>query len=353
MTLLQSEGFGFSSTLADYVSYGIFTGCYGQIPSAYIGTSGPYGDNYLFVGGNNSGGYSPPHIIYSSTVTTFFTGRRFSFNGSTLGAFIRFQDQTGADQFSVLISNTTGQITIYRGNAQSGGVLIGSSAVGAVPITGWSYLEIGATISTTVGTVAVLVNNTSVLALTGVNNQATGLASVQGESVQSQGNNGGAWAMTHWYLCDNTGGSPGNYFLGDLRVVTMNPVSNDVVAFTPNGNLANYQNAAQSPPVPGTDYNSANTVGAQDTFNVGTLASGLSTVYGMTVKALLGKADAGSRYGCTVLKSGSTVGTGASTFISSTTGQLVATVYPVDPATSVAWTYSGANGAKPGYKVSA
>ena len=115
---------------------------------------------------------------------------------------------------------------------------------------------------------------------------------------------------------------------------------------------ANFDVAASIPPSPGAIFNSDATVGDQDTFNCAPMATNLSTVYGVHVKALGLKSDAGARSLQTVLKSGATTALGASTALSTSAGQLK-TMYQTDPNTSAQWTQANVNAAKPGYKVSA
>jgi hypothetical protein len=160
----------------------------------------------------------------------------------------------------------------------------------------------------------------------------------------------GTISIAHYYVCDATGAAPCNTFLGDVRVQSLVPVSNDAVAFTPNGLANNWQNAGSVPPVPGSDYNSNGTVGAQDTFNCGTIAPGLGTVYGLNVKSLLSKTDAGPRTAAGVVKSGST--TLAATAVAvSTSPEVVSGIFMTDPNTGAAWSDAAVNAAKIGYKI--
>ena len=137
-----------------------------------------------------------------------------------------------------------------------------------------------------------------------------------------------------------------------MRVQTLAPVSNDAVAFTPTGQASNWQNAATVPPVPAADFNASATVGAQDTFHMGALAADLGTVFGLSVKTLMFKSDAGSRSGEAIIKSGGTVAAGAAIPLGLTPAR-VSAMFTTDPATGAAWTAAGVNAATAGYKVSA
>jgi hypothetical protein len=355
MALIDSEGFGLSTAIADYVNYGLFN-MINSTTGLSIGTGGPLGDNYMSAGltGTDSTGLVR---ILPSTYSTFFWGARVAIpaTGSSFAPNLVFYDASGStEQFHLHFDGISGQITALRGNTS-----LGASAAGAIPIAGgalnWAYLEVGAVLSATVGTITVKVNGTSVLALTGLNNcGGTGtVCGAWGNGHQAgQGGNAGSFSMMHHYFADNSGSSPWNTYLGDVRVQTLLPTADDSVAFTPNGLGTNHANAALVPPVPGTDFNSDATVNAQDTFTCASLAASITTIFGVNAKVLAQKSDAGSRSLQTVLKSSSTTVTGTGTALQQTPEQL-RTMYQTDPNTSAQWTAANVNAAKVGYKVSA
>jgi hypothetical protein len=340
MALIATEGFGFSTAIADYVTYGVLTTS-GTIASSSIGTGGPLGDNYLQVAAAGSAGYQRAVSFGSASV---FVGTRIN-NPGAAGWVVVLTDGAGSTQVYVE-SNSLGGATIYRGSATS----IGTVASGTFPTTGWFYFELGAVIASgTGGSVTVRCNGTQVASVTGANTQGASSTTVGG--VQSLVT-GSTVQYAHQYFCDNTGSSPWNTFLGDVRVQTLLPTSNASVAFTPNGLASNYLNAAKVPPVPATDYNSSSTVSAQDTFNYASMASTLGTVYGVIAKAIVSKSDAGARSVQLLAVSGGTTATGA-TISPGTSALQSAAVFAVDPNTSAAWTQTAVNAATMGYKVSA
>jgi len=343
MALIDSEGFGFSAVSGDYLTYGVLRGA-----NWTISTGGPFGDNYFNIGNTNGG--SPIRNLPSSA-TTFFTGCRVNLvtqSPNTVTAFY-FCDISGNAQLTMTFNITTGIISVYRGSTA---VFLGSTA-SVLPASGWRFVEFGATIHSSSGTVTVKVDGVTVLNLAGQNTQGyvssttVGLVNWASQSASYNG-----CSIAHWYFCDDSGSAPWNTFLGDVRVQTVFPTSNDAVQFTPVGLASNWQNAAKVPPVPAVDYNSDTVVGHQDTFNCGASAAGVTSVYGVHVKALFQKTDAGARSMQTVLKSGVTTDLGPSTAISSSTQQ-VKKIYQTDPNTSAQWTLSNANAAQPGYKISA
>jgi hypothetical protein len=352
MALIDSEGFGFSTNWNDYVTYGRFIPVSGELaPAMSIVTGGPLGDNYMTfnAGFDSSIGGRLARAPLANSPSQAFVGFRLNFQfASPAGLGVMFVDSANVALCTVVFNAVNGVITAEQGGW--GTALSPASAGGAMLVAGWAYVEIGVTVGTTTGAITVRINGETVLSLTGVNTQNGGVAGITSVEFVASGNSGYIAAIAHLYICDATGAAPWNTFLGDVRVQTLLPTSNDVVAFTPNGLANNWQNAASVPPVPGTDFNSDATVGAQDTFNCGTLAAGLGTIFGLNVKTLLSKTDAGLRTAAGVVKSGPA--TQVATAVSVGTSPEVASgIFTIDPNTGVAWTTAGVNAAKVGYKI--
>ncbi len=347
MAVIDAGGWAFSTNISDYSNYGLYAGSF-PYSGGSIQTNGPLGDNWYL----NSviGGGSITRTLLAGANSFFFGGRFMpSTNvGSTNGCYINFNDVLGSEQFHVVFLNgTPGSISVYRG-----GTLLGTAnAVVYVNGAVWSWVEVGATISSTVGTVTVRINGVTVISLTNVNNQgsATSLTTVQQWSYIGGGN--GGIGMQHWYFCDNSGGAPWNTFLGDVRVSGAFPTgAGSSTQFTPNGLASNYLNAAKMPPAPTTDYNSGSTVGNLDLFTFGTAPA--SIIYAVLAKVLAAKSDSGGRSIQTALKSGATTALGNSTALSTSFVQH-SSVYETDPATSAQWTAAGYNALNGGYEISA
>lgn len=353
MALIDTEGFGLSTSIADFYTYKVFSGAISSSGtgggSAIFSTGGPSNDPYIDISSatiNSSvGRYLPGNY------STFFSGQSYSIidpNSTTYpNSYISFLDKASrTPQVTIALSSATNVISVYRG--ATGGTLLGSSAAGVYPLTGaWFSLEAAITISPTVGSCEVKVNGTDVITLSGVNTQnvASGtVGAVQwGAGVQK--------GVSAFYFCDNTGGAPWNTFLGAVRVATVRPTTNDAVTFTPVGNASNYLNAAEYPPVPGTDYNQSGTVGAQDTFSQGGLPAGTWTVLGITTKELFRLSSFGSRQASGLVKSGVSVALGATRTIVGTANVVVTDVFETDPATSAQWTSAAAGAVKNGYRI--
>ena len=349
MALLDSEGFGLSTHFADYITYSAWRSLYQ--PNGTVVANGPQGDNYVV-----PSGIMGLRRLLPSTPSTLITGFRAAFASDNTG-YVYFRDASANEQFHLEFS-PTGQIRIVAGTT-----MLATSAAGTVPSTptlgsgglSWVFVEIMATISPTVGACTVRVSGVPVLSVTAANTQASGSAGavsfIDWGSAYSP-----AYTMPlglmHIYISDTTGAAPWNTFLGDVRVQTLYPTGNDSVQFTANGLASNWQNAALALPVPGTDYNASSTVGQQDTFAMAPISTTIGAVYGVNVKPLLFKSDAGARSGQTVLKSGATTALGTSTPLLATATQMH-TMYQTDPNTSAQWALAAVNAAKPGYKISA
>jgi len=119
------------------------------------------------------------------------------------------------------------------------------------------------------------------------------------------------------------------------------------------GAVVNWPALGLSPPL-GTaaSQTHSSTVGQEDLFTFAPLATNPTTIFGVSVKGLLSKSDAGARTASLNTKSGASDTTG------SAPGQGLATTpvwqgsyFDVDPATGLPWTASGANAAKAGVSV--
>jgi hypothetical protein len=357
---LKSQCWAFSTNITDMINAGEITSAQAGAQSS-IQTGGPLGDNYLRVSNNN--GNTAVLSPWPAAVGTFFWGQRLlihNTNGMPSGpqAFIYFFSSTGLCQFYIGFNLTSRSINIYSGGFAgiNFGSLLASSPPNAFPMETWFFCEIGAVIAISLGSVVIKVgagpgsSTVTVLSYNGrTEYDATPSSTVVANAWNSTGN---AWiSTTHEYLNDSTGSAPNNSFLNDVRVLALEPVSNDSVALTPTGG-SNWQNAALVPPVQGSDFNASPTVNAQDTYVVATLPTNLGVIYGVSVVAGMFKNDAGGRSMATVLKSGSTVQVNSNIVVS--LSQL-ATRSPsaLDPATSAAWLPSAftAGAVKVGVKV--
>ncbi len=345
MALVQTEGFGLSTSLSDFFTYGVFT--IGGASASSIKTGGPSGDNYLDIASNavsQTIGRSLP-----ASYSAFFSGQRMAdIDASNRNTFqIQFLDANSSTAQVTLAMNTSGTntVTAYRGSTS--GTVLGTSATGVVPSTGWFYVDCGIVISPTAGSVEVKINGTVVLNLTGQNTQNVSSGTVGTIAWFAQYQLG----VTHCYITDTTGSWPWNGFLGEVRVATLRPTANDAVQFTPVGQASNYLNAAEYPPVPGTDYHQTATVGDQDTFTQSGVPAGYAYVVALNVKSLCKQTVplAGANVSQVAKSSGVT---GLSTTSRVISGPfLLDGIFETDPNTGSPWAVAAASAATFGYKL--
>lgn len=366
MATQTSESFAWSANIADYGSYGMLAN---DLGGSSIGAGGPLGDPYgIFdrTGGNPT--YAVARLL-PAQIGTFFCGFRYFPQTSNPLQAVDFADTgpvsegylTGYTQFFIVFDTATGTVRAYRGSpggSPNAMVLLGASGPGVFPLANWFFAEIGGVISATVGSIAVRVNGATVLSLTGIDTYGSSgqvgasptIGAINWCGASTTANNGPDCFVQHLYVNDNTGAAPNSGFLGDVRVQYVSPTANGVVAFTPVGKLANWENAGTIPPVPATDYNSDSTLDAQDTFAMAPPAAGLTTIYAVVVKGLYSVSSAGDRDMANIIVSSGTTGIGANVALG-TSPAMTETAFDTDPATGVAWTVGGVQAATPGYRI--
>jgi len=125
-------------------------------------------------------------------------------------------------------------------------------------------------------------------------------------------------------------------------------VTGGICTLTINAN-DNYVNAGQ-PSFNSGIYNSDTVAGHQDLFTQSGGVPSTATVYAAQVKTFALKPDAGVRSGANIIQSGTTTVAG-SAFYPGVSVQKFGSLFTTDPATGVAWTPSGINAAKFGYRL--
>jgi hypothetical protein len=99
-------------------------------------------------------------------------------------------------------------------------------------------------------------------------------------------------------------------------------------------------------------FNFSSTVGDDDVFNMEPLVSAATTIYGVAVKAVVSKSDAGARTVNLNIVSGATTSSGSAPAQSlSGTPSFRATYFPTNPDTGLPWTAADVTASKAGYEV--
>jgi hypothetical protein len=117
---------------------------------------------------------------------------------------------------------------------------------------------------------------------------------------------------------------------------------------------SNAYEVAQNPAQGAQSYLFDATVGHEDLYNLPPLSVTPAAIYGVAVKANVGKSDTGVRTVSVRTKSGATdsAGAAASMTLPQSYGWLTS-LFPTDPNTGAAWTASGLNAAQHGLRIDA
>lgn len=250
---------------------------------------------------------------------------------------------------------SAGTIEVFRGAA--GGTLIATST--SVLSAGTTYyLEFYVTIDDSVGVAKLRVNEVldATLNFSGDTRNA-GNATANVITYQS------SLSATGWttdqddlYICDGTVGDsdqPNNDFLGDIRVESLLPSgAGATTQFTPSAG-SNFQNVDDAAPNSDTDYNSTATIGNEDTFAMGNLATATGVVQGVELINYARKLDAGSSVLAPVLRQSGVDYVGSDDALGTGYTYQSDQVYDVNPATGLPFTISEVNALEAGYKKTA
>ena len=164
--------------------------------------------------------------------------------------------------------------------------------------------------------------------------------------------------MDEFYMDDllilDGSGSSNNDIPDDARVYTLYPNGDcnySGLTGSDGNQVSNYLQVDDDPIVL-TAYNGSSTDGDKDTYDMED-TTGSGDVLAVQLEAIANKDDAGTKFGKTVLRSGTTDDIGASTGLAvdpSWTSMM--TMYDTDPDTATAWTTSGVDSAEAGFQVS-
>jgi hypothetical protein len=314
-------------------------------------TSGtPFGSGYCFSANAGTG----PGRSLGVNLTTLWMGVRYFVSSlpSTNGILLTFQDVTGNAAQVTLRLFSDGSLQFYLGSGT--GTTIGSaSATGVIRANTWVYLETKIVIGASgTGSVELRINGntTAVISASSVTTRSTTNTWVSGVYLAGAT---GTPLWDDWYMLDNTGSSPFNGYLGNVRVngqVASGAGSH--TQFTPtNPTNINWSNTANTP-ANAAEYNADGTVGDIDTYAFPNISGSPSSVLAVTQKYKVELDTAGVRTIVPVCRSGGTDYTGPNAQTPPNGSyQRFSRVWVKDPNTSSAWTVSNAQGAELGLKI--
>lgn len=259
---------------------------------------------------------------------------------------LEWQDAT-ALQGRILIG-TDGTWSYQRGTTP-----VGSASAATIALNTYTYVECRITFHDTAGSVAIRLNGTTVLSLTGIDTQNTANGSADRLRL---GNHGSSSAFTFGtediddvYVCDGMG-TVNNGFLGDCRVDVLRPTADGAnSAWTPSAGTSHFALVDETTPNDDSDYLSTSTAGARDSQALGDLPSLTDMVVAGVQQCLSArKDDAGTREVKGLLKSGGTTQAGSVTHTLTTSYRYYRQITETDPATGAAWTEAAVNSLEAG-----
>lgn len=279
-----------------------------------------------------------------TAVSQFIIGFAFNSNNSTTynSQTLSLYGDNGATRHLSLSIYTLGQLSLRRGD-QSGTVL----GTATIPSTGWFYIELSATIDSTVGTAVLRINGSTVVNYSG--NTKNGGTNTTIDTISVSGSIQGHY-FDDMYMCDGTG-TTNNTFLGDVRVQTLKPNgAGSSTQFTPTGSASNYANVQEIPDSTST-YNSSSTVGQRDTYAMADLATNTGTIFGVQNTINAWKSDAGTGSIKTALVTNSTVYYEPTVNLGSSAYTYISPIRTTNPSTGAAWVPADINSSELGAEI--
>ena len=343
MALLWLEGFeGYGDTLDGLPApTGVVARKYGAVTS----------ENYLRLKTGRQGNFS---IFYANsacyletpaltTHDTLISGCGWKVNtisdcaihsfkdGSTNGMWVR--KKSGAAELEIVrgvtVLDTTAGLNLHE--------------------TAWYFVEMKIKCHATLGEYEVRVNGATVLSATGVNTKAGSNDYHDIMSFRAQ-HSSRLCQYDDWYVCDGSG-STHNDFLGDCKIIRIDPDGDDAANWgtsTPSAN--HYENVDEVETDDDTSYIEESTSTTIDLFDYEDVSS-LGTIQGVQLSTECRDTDANTFSIITPIESGGNQYDDSAQSIgteSYTTKRMVA---GVDPDTSSLWTATKLNAAKVGVKV--
>ena len=288
-----------------------------------------------------SAGYETPRVF--NTTSSFVFGTAVYSNITGITDVLYFEDIDGVIQLSIRLNPVSGLIYLYRGTS----TLLATSSVVPAFLNTWGYLEIKATISTSISANSCIIrwNGIEIINLAaGTSTQASAKSSVSKL----------APVYTHiiddLYMCDQSG-TTNNNFLGDCRIDVVRPSADGTYTQgTPSTGTSHYQTVDETTPST-TDYVSlpVTTTPLRDSYQLSDISL-ISTysVYGVQATALVTKPDSGVARSAAPFIRANGVNVDGTPVVLGTSYVNIFSVADTVPGTSAAWTFSDVNALEAG-----
>jgi hypothetical protein len=299
--------------------------------------TGRFGGYCLEIVGNAS--YIRPGTLTTDDTLTLGVAVKFTALGNK--RIIGFYDG-GTLGMNVELT-VSGELEIYRGIT----LLDSTSGLGLV-IDTWYYIEFQVKCHDSTGEYELRVGQVNVASATGVDTKA-------GSNNYHTTFDIGITITPSMYVddlyCLDSTGSDGNDFLGNCKVIRIDPDGDDTANWTTSTPSANhYENVDEAVIDDDTSYVEESTTNVTDLYDYESVPS-LGTIYGLQVNTECRETDATTYSIITPIESGGNQYDDSAQSVSSGTFTTRMRVAGTDPDTGNLWTESGINAAKFGIKV--
>jgi hypothetical protein len=365
MALLFFDGFdGIRNGAGNQTPLGLSLRRYDEMPqnSAYVDSRLadfviPVNPNGVW--GGSGGGIANNSVMYGkyfTAVTQIFIGFRYLYgeisdninDATSEYAVIQIRDSTNVTHLTVTLTPTTGVLRVRRGTHT--GTLLASSSSNAFTTKKWQYLEFSAVANNSTGTVELKVDGSTVISASGIDTVNGGNENYA-RLYLMYGYNPHVMGFDDVYVCDSSGGSPYNTYLGNVRVLELLPdASGDSTQWTPNTGTNWDANNDSNRDDADTTYVSSSTAGNTDLYNLQTIDSSASTIYALKTTVVARKSDVGTQNIQLVTKTGSTTQESSSQSLTNDYVEFSET-FLQNPDTTANWTTSEINSIQVGFKI--
>ncbi len=288
---------------------------------------------------NSNGTYIRAEALTTDDTLTVGVAVRFLTIFDT--KFLTFYD--GAQAGMNVRITSAGEIAVYRNNT----LLNTTSGLGLNQTT-WYYIEFQVVCHDSTGSYEVRVAQVNVLSASGV---VTKEGSNNYHSTFLLGKSGAATPQFDDFYCLDSSGSDNNDFLGNCKVVRIDPDGDDTANWTtstPSGN--HFENVDETILDDDTSYVEEPTVNVTDLYDYGSVPN-LGTIYGLQVNTECRETDATTFSLIMPIESGGSQYDDSSQIVGTSSYTTMIRVTDNDPDTGNLWTEGGINAAKFGVKV--
>ncbi|KPK53355.1 MAG: hypothetical protein AMS22_07525 [Thiotrichales bacterium SG8_50] len=308
-------------------------------------------ENYMRIASGRTGGYALDFNRYTcyleseplTTDDTLIWGAAFKRETTDQVAIVAFYDGSQRGM-NLQVAASASEISVYRD-----ATLIDTSTGAGIGTNSWDYIEFKVLCDNTAGTYEVRVNGVNVCSGTGTDTQAGSNAYHDRVRLAPSDTSGVHPTWDDMYVCDSTG-SVNNDFLGNHKVVRINPDGDDTTGFgtsTPSAN--HYENVDETICDDDTSYVEESTNTNKDIWTYGSVAS-LGTIAGLVVRTMAKETDATDFELITIVESNGTEYDDSGQAMSSSYTEFTR-LEEQDPDTNSAWTMAAINAANFGVKV--